>query len=354
MPYRIARRAPAALLWLLAGPTPGFASGDEEFGRFAAPDNLCRVDDRPAVVAPVQPLRRGASAPDPADCALSTSNPSADYDPTFVLRIQVVVHIIQDSACSAGALTDAQVASQITVMNEDFRALAGTPGAGGVDSGIEFVLATIDPEGEPTTGITRDCNSAWYTDPSPCPYCAALAWDPTRYLNLYTNTAANARGYVPFLPATPGAGVGTNLDRVVINTLAFGRPGPVPAHAGGRTVTHEVGHFLGLFHVYFNGCGVATVPDCYATGDLLCDTLPDAADHHGCPLDTTQCGGVTAPVENYMELSDDSCLQRFTLEQARRMRCTLQHYRAGLAVSPGLFADGFETGSTTNWSATVP
>jgi hypothetical protein len=331
-------------------PVPGLASD----ARWRPPLAACSLDDEPGAIEPAPLFVRGAGAPDPADCALSSSNPSSDYDPTTVLRIQVVVHVIQDSACSAGALSDAQVASQITVMNEDFRALAGTPGAGGVDSQIEFVLATIDPEGNPTTGITRDCNTSWYNDPTPCPYCAALAWDPTRYLNLYTNTAANARGYVPFLPAAPGGGVGTNLDRVVINHLAFGRPGPVPAHAGGRTVTHEVGHYLGLYHVYFNGCGVATAPDCYATGDLLCDTLPDAADHHGCPLDTAQCGGVTAPVENYMELSDDSCLQRFTLEQARRMRCTLQHYRPDLASSPGLFIDGFESASTSSWSLTVP
>ena len=288
----------------------------------------------------------------PADCGSTTSNPSSDYDPTSLLTIQVVVHILQDDECLAGGLSDAQVASQIEVMNEDFRALAGTAGSGGVDSRIAFVLATENPQGQATTGITRTCNTAWYNDPSPCPYCDALTWDPTRYLNLYANTANGARGYVPFLPSAPGAAVGTSLDRVVINTLAFGRPGPVPAHADGRTVTHEVGHFLGLYHVYFNGCGTAAPPDCYSTGDLLCDTAPDAAEHHGCPLDTAQCGGVTAPVENYMELSDDGCLERFTVEQTRRMRCTLQHFRSTLA-SPPLFSDGFESGATESWSATV-
>ena len=333
----------------LAVPAAGAVAGD--LTAFAL--DACRVDDSVAASTRADFLQPEPGSPSPADCAATTSNPSSDYDPTSVLTIQVVVHILQNDGCVAGGLTDDQVASQIEVMNEDFRALAGTPGSGGVDSGIAFVLATVDPQGALTSGITRDCNTVWYNDPSPCPYCAALAWDPTRYLNLYTNTAANARGYVPFLPAAPGSGVGTNLDRVVINTLAFGRPGPVPAHAGGRTVTHEVGHYLGLYHAYFSGCGVATPPDCYATGDLLCDTLPDAADHHGCPVDSTQCGGVTAPVENYMELSDDTCLERFTLEQARRMRCTLQHYRPGLATSSGLFSDGFESGGSANWSATV-
>lgn len=340
----------ALAAWALLTAPPARA-GAEDLAAFAL--DACRVEDASPIggSAELAPVEMGS--PTPADCAATTSNPSSDYDPRNVLTIQVVVHIIQNDGCVAGGLSDAQVASQIEVMNEDFRALAGTPGSGGVDAQIEFALATVDPQGNPTTGITRDCNTVWYNDPSPCQYCATLAWDPTRYLNLYTNTAANARGYVPFLPAAPGAGVGTNLDRVVINTLAFGRPGPVPAHAGGRTVTHEVGHYLGLYHVYFNGCGVATPPDCYATGDLLCDTLPDAADHHGCPLDTTQCGGVTAPVENYMELSDDTCLERFTLEQVRRMRCTLQHFRPGLATASGLFSDGFESGDTAGWSATV-
>ena len=337
----------ASALWL----APSARAGAGGVAAFAL--DACRVESSvPALDASGFSLLAMGS-PSPADCAAATSNPSPAYEPTSVLTIQVVVHVIQNDGCVAGGLSDAQVASQIEVMNEDFRALAGTPGSGGVDAQIAFALATVDPLGNPTSGITRDCNTTWYNDPSPCPYCATLAWDPTRYLNLYTNTAANARGYVPFLPSAPGAGVGTNLDRVVINTLAFGRPGPVPAHAGGRTVTHEVGHYLGLYHVYFNGCGVATAPECYATGDLLCDTLPDAVDHHGCPSDTTQCGGVTAPVENYMELSDDTCLERFTLEQVRRMRCTLQHYRPGLATAPGLFADGFESGDTASWSATV-
>lgn len=313
---------------------------------------VCGAAESASAPAFAELLPAGAGNPDPADCAAASSNPSADYDPTSVLTIQVVVHIIQDDACVAGGLSDEQVASQIAVMNEDFRASAGTPGGGGTDSGIEFVLATLDPQGNATTGITRDCNTGWYNDPSPCPYCATLAWDPVRYLNLYTSTAANARGYVPFLPAQPGAGVGTSLDRVVINTLAFGRPGPVPAHAGGRTVTHEVGHFLGLYHVYFNGCGVATPPDCYATGDLLCDTAPDAAAHDICPVGATGCGGVLAPIENYMELTDDDCLERFTPEQVRRMRCTLQHYRPGLATSPAIFSDGFESGGSTLWSST--
>ena len=318
-------------------------------GRCAAPEP--RALSLPAfpVPAPVETL--GGS---PADCAFTTSNPSADYDPTVLYTIEVVVHILMDDACSQGAVSDALVLSQIEIMNEDFLALPGTNGAAGTDSQIRFVLAPEDPDGNPSTGITRSCNTTWYNDGGD--YFETLAWDPNRYLNIYTGTAAGARGYVPFLPDAPDATVGSNADRVVINQLAFGRNGPFPPHDQGRTVTHEVGHFFGLFHPYFGGCGVATPPDCYATGDLLCDTPPDATSHDDCPVGATSCGGVPVPIENYMELTDDLCMTGFTPEQVRRMRCTLEHYRPSLFQAGGaaIFSDGFESGDTTAWAGSIP
>jgi len=289
---------------------------------------------------------------DGSDCSLAQTNPGPQWEPAAIIRIPVVVHVIMDTACAQGVLTDVQVTSQIDILNEDFRALAGTPGALGYDTKVEFVLATQDPQGAPTSGITRDCNSTWYADQGS--YWTTLAWDPTRYLNLYTNTAANARGYVPFLPADPAGAVGQPQDRVVINTLAIGRNGPVPAHNQGRTATHEIGHYLGLFHPYFDGCGIDTPPDCYTTGDRICDTPPDAMEHHGCTA-ALNCGSFPVPIENYMELTDDTCATGFTHEQARRIRCTLATYRSTLVTLPdALFRDGFDSGGLTAWSAHLP
>jgi len=158
------------------------------------------------------------------DCSMAQTNPGPQWEPLAVIRIPVVVHVIMDAACAQGVLTDAQVTSQIDILNEDFRALAGTPGALGYDTRVEFFLATADPNGNPSTGITRDCNAAWYADTGD--YWLTLPWHPRRYLNLYTNTAAGARGYVPFLPAADPGMVGQPQDRVVINTLAIGRNGP--------------------------------------------------------------------------------------------------------------------------------
>jgi hypothetical protein len=306
----------------------------------------------PEPLAP-PPAAAVSGAPDPADCSLAATTPRPEYLPGELFTIPVVVHVILDSACSQGAMTDQQVADQIAVLNQDFQALPGSNGELGTDTRIRFVLATTDPQGNPTTGITRDCNTTWFNDGGA--YFETLAWDPHRYLNLYSNSASGARGYVPFLPATDGgARVGGNDDRVVINHLAFGVGGPVPAHTLGRTATHEVGHYLGLYHPYFEGCGVATAPDCYQTGDRLCDTPPDAAAHDVCPIGATSCGGVEAPIHNYMELTDDPCLTEFTPEQAQRLRCTLIHYRPQLFIAGELFADGFESGNTSAWSAASP
>lgn len=264
----------------------------------------------------------------PSDCSLASTVPGPRWQPTTLLRIPVVVHIIADAGCTTGTVSDQTVANQITALNEDYRAKPGTPGQGGVDSRIEFELATTDPSGRPTTGITRDCNATWYQDKGS--YWTSLAWDPKRYVNVYVNSAGGSRGYVPFLPADPAGTVGAGTDRVVINQLAFGRPGPFFPYNQGRTVTHEVAHYLGLFHTYFEGCGTATAPGCYTTGDRLCDTAPNATSHKGCPV-VSACGGVTAPVTNFMELTDDACMTGFTAEQVQRMRCTLATYRPSLA-----------------------
>ncbi|MBC7978886.1 MAG: zinc metalloprotease [Myxococcales bacterium] len=260
---------------------------------------------------------------DPSDCSLASTVLGPQWQPTSTLRIPVVVHIIADANCTTGAVSNQDVANQIASLNEDYRATPGTPGQAGADSRIEFVLATTDPAGQPTTGITRDCNATWYRDKGN--YYNTLAWDTSRYMNLYVNSAAGSRGYT-FLPADPAGPRGTKADRIVINHLAFGRPGPFAPYNLGRTVTHETGHYLGLFHTYFDGCGVPTAPSCYTTGDRLCDTAPNATSHKGCPV-ITACGGVTAPVHNYMELTDDACLTGFTAEQVQRMRCSLATYR---------------------------
>ncbi len=299
------------------------------------------------------PVGSSPLAGGPGDCSATANNPAPEYDPANALyTIPVVVHIIMDSSCTTGVISDATVQGQIDVLNEDFLALPGTNGSNGADSQIRFELATEDPGGNPTTGITRDCDDTWFNDGGD--YWDTLAWDPHRFLNLYANNAGGSRGYVPFLPAAGNSMVGDNSDRVVVNWQAFGTGGPFPAHDLGRTASHEIGHYLGLWHTFFGSCGIATPPDCYTTGDLICDTPPDETASDICPVGATSCDGIPVPIENYMEYTDDYCMEGFSAEQGMRMRCTLLHYRPAVFTSVPVFADGFESGDTSAWTSTVP
>jgi len=259
----------------------------------------------------------------PSDCA-STTTIKPEYEPSAgpTYRIPVVVHIIQSTA-GAGQISDALVQSQIDVLNEDFNALAGTLGQNGTDARIEFYLATLDPGGNPTTGITRSTNDTWFNDGGS--YWNTLNWDPNVYLNIYTNTASGALGYVPALPA--GGIVGASNDRVVILWSALGRNAPIGAPYNlGRTATHEVGHYLGLYHTFDSGCGTSA---CYSSGDRICDTGQESGPVFGCPASHSSCGNAD-PFHNYMDYSDDVCYMEFTPEQSNRMRCTLQNWRVDL------------------------
>lgn len=296
------------------------------------------------------------SIPMPSDCSSSSSNPTTDYAPGPLLEIPVVVHILMDDTCTDGIISDAMVQSQIDILNEDFLALAGSNGANGTDAQIRFALATEDPLGQPATGITRSCNSLWFNDNGS--YWNSLAWDPNRFLNIYTNTAGGFLGYVPFLPADAGGSlVGDPSDRVVILWSAFGRDSSAVPYDQGRTATHEVGHYLGLEHTFNpqGSCGSATPPNCYSDGDLLCDTLVEASPRFGCPTDPQSCASPD-PYHNYMDYTDDLCMEELTVEQIRRTRCSLQHYRPDLFRAPtvGIFSDGFESGDSNSWSTKVP
>ena len=256
------------------------------------------------------------------DCTYNRTIIQPEYDPSVAkYRIPVVVHIIQRTN-GTGSMPDSRVISQIEILNEDFQALAGSNGAPGSDGQIEFYLATVDPDGNPTTGITRSTNNTWYNDGGG--YYNTLAWDTNRYLNIYTNSASGALGYVPDLPQ--GGIAGSNADRVVVLHSTFGRNAPFAPFNLGRTATHEVGHYLGLYHTFTGGCSGGSG---YTSGDRIADTNPESSPTFGCPGSRNSCG-LPAPFDNYMDYSDDACMNKFTPEQNNRMRCSLLTYRPNL------------------------
>lgn len=278
------------------------------------------------------PTQLSAVSVDIADCGPNSTNPGP-WAPVTVIRIPVVVHVISNTS-GTGNLSDALVQSQIAVLNEDFRAAAGSPAATGFDTKIEFFLATTDPLGNPTNGIRRYTNNTWFNDTGS--YWLSIAWDTTRYMNIYTNSAGGGGvlGYVPDLPQGTSV-LNTSADRVVILYSAFGRPatGGAPYNQG-RTCTHEVGHFMGLYHTFQGGCGTTS---CYTTGDRICDTQPEQTARFGCPVGATSCA-TPDPIRNFMDYTDDTCMTGFSPEQGARMRCTLANYRPTLGVPGGPLA----------------
>jgi hypothetical protein len=274
-------------------------------------------------------LDPGAFADAPGDCTLGSTTIKSQFNPTGVTyQIPCVVHIIMNTS-GQGAISDALVQSQIDILNEDFNAIAGTNGGNGNFANFQFYLADRDPAGNPTTGITRSTNNTWFQDSGA--YYNTLAWDTNRYLNFYTNQAGGALGYVPNLP-NGGNLAGSLADRVVILWSAFGRNAPIgPPYNQGRTATHEVGHYFGLYHTFQGACAPAS--SCYTNGDLICDTLPDQTSHFGCPLNANTCSNPD-PITNYMEYTDDLCMEEFTPEQVNRMRCTIDAYRPNLSRPP--------------------
>ena len=130
---------------------------------------------------------------------------------------------------------------------------AGRAGRG--HEGPSFDLATSDPQGQASTGIIRYDNSSWFNDNGS--YWNSIAWDPNVYLNVYTlgapSGSSNVLGYVPYFPQSGNAG--SAADRVVLLNGTVGRNAPLAPYNQGRTGTHEVGHYLGLYHTFQSGCG---------------------------------------------------------------------------------------------------
>lgn len=261
----------------------------------------------------------------PSDCGYFSTTIQPQYEPRFVIDIPVVFHVIQHSN-GDGFLAPQTIQDQIDVLNEDFMAKPGTPGASGRTALIRFHLAKVDPAGNPTTGITYSTNDTWYADGGA--YWNTLAWDTNRYLNVYSNSGAGYFGYVPDWPQ--GGLVGAKRDRIVVWWEAVGKLPTVgwPLNLG-RTLTHEVGHYFGLDHPFVGGCPPAGA--CYTNGDLICDTNPQSTATTGCPGSRSTCGAPAA-IHNYMDYTDDPCLWEFTPEQINRMRCTIEHWRPALPM----------------------
>ncbi len=251
-----------------------------------------------------------------------------------VTTIPVVVHVVYRSM--AENISMEQVTSQIEVLNADFGKrnldLTSVPpvwqGTVG-DPRIMFKLAEVAPDGSPTNGVTRTAsNTTSFRDDDAVKFATrggADAWPSDRYLNLWVCHLEDLLGYAQFPEGPP------ETDGVVIDYRAFGTNGEVETPFDlGRTATHEIGHWLNLFHIWGDdGMGCAGT-------DQVEDTPNQAGPNTGVPsFPKLSCNN--APngdmFINFMDYVDDRCMVMFTVGQTERMHAALDESRSTFSAT---------------------
>ena len=254
--------------------------------------------------------------------------------------IPIVVHIIHDGEEVGEGLNLSydQILSQVEVLNEDFRRKPGTPGfndsPNGADAQIEFCLAKVNPDGNilPEPGVNRinRIDAGFSPPPFTGEYLKttiqpSTIWDPDLYLNIWVSALSSEQGrsilglaQLPFVPSLNGLNLNraAQTDGLAVHYRVFGRVGNLQEpYTQGRTTTHEMGHFLGLIHVWGDGnCNV---------DDYCEDTPSSSGEVFGCPIFKESCGSRNM-LENFMQYTDDICMNTFTQCQVERMQRVLQ------------------------------
>ena len=301
-------------------------------------------------------------------------------DPAVTVTIPVVVRVLFNTPDQN--ISDAQIQSQIAVLNEDYRRLnadrASTPAQFlglASDVNVEFKLACVDPAGNPTSGIIRVSTTRTGFDiilaadgtvndiASGIKYVPGAApWPSDRYLNIWTCNFndTNNLGYATFpWQQSP-------VDGIVLAYNATGRTGTLQARFNkGRTATHEVGHWLGLFHIWGDDSGACTGTD------EVADTPNQAGSNSGCPgFPIVTCSNQGDMSMNYMDYTDDACMNLFTSGQKDRMRTLfaagglresfisvrIQQQATETCATNPVFSVAANQGAavTYNWTVTAP
>jgi PKD repeat protein len=242
-----------------------------------------------------------------------------------ILTVPVVVHVMY--ADETDNITMDQIIDAIDVINIDFRRQNADTiltrsifQSVAADMEIEFKLARLDPSGNCTDGVNRvQTNQAIDANDNVKPLSH---WDNKKYLNIWVvrnillpnQPSGTVLGYA----YRPNPGQSYKRDGVVIRHDMMGRIGT--ATGIGRTLTHEVGHYLGLQHPFNNGC---------FGGDNCTDTPPVASSSSGCNLNRNSCSNdnpdLPDQIENYMDYADDECTNMFTQQQSNIMRGNLNN-----------------------------
>ncbi|RYY89150.1 MAG: T9SS type A sorting domain-containing protein [Chitinophagaceae bacterium] len=273
---------------------------------------------------------------------------------TPVYNIPVVVHVLWNN--STQNITDAQIQSQIAVLNNDFQLNNSDSGLVPAafkslvaDCKVSFCMAQRDPSGNATTGIlrkqtTKTSFDADLDDAKSNSTGGDAAWDATKYLNLWVVPDIKSGGQSGILGYAQFPGGPASTDGVVIGYKYFGTMGTAGAPFNkGRTATHEVGHWLNLRHIWGDEAGCSQ-------DDLVGDTPLQGAENYGCPtfpkVDACTSGNGVMFM-NYMDYSDDACMMMFTNGQKTRMYGVLQSGGARASLASSLGCQPPATGSCT-------
>lgn len=246
----------------------------------------------------------------PSDCTLEGTHPDigVNYAPGLLYTVRLVFHLGEAS------VADSTLYQQVDYLNDAF---AGALCDSCPDTGIDFELVAIDRF---IGGGTIDADNNEQRE-----FAELYSWDPDFYCNVYIgNNGSTLLGTT----AAPTAAGNISADNIFVDDSVIG-----DARFGedkGHVLTHEMGHYFGLPHIFNGGCNPS--PNCYTTGDLICDTNPEPEDPviRGCPASSQGCTGVPMNLNNYMSYRNSTCLTGFTVEQVGRMRCVLTNYRATL------------------------
>ena len=260
--------------------------------------------------------------------------------------LPVVVHVIHRGS-PVGVeenITDAQILSAIDGMNDDFRNRVSD--SEGADTFIQFEMARRTPAGEPTNGIVRvngnsvpgyaqhGISNGQDDDAADQSAVKSLTtWYGDEYINIFVvpeingNNGGNGiQGYAYLGPTND------ERDGLVVLYNAFGLVGELkPGRTLNKTVTHEMGHHLSLYHTFSNTTSCTSETNCETQGDLVCDTPSTISNNSGCT--SPNCDG--AQVENYMDYAQETCKNMFTAGQRDRMRACLESSRSSLLESLG-------------------
>ena len=254
-----------------------------------------------------------------------------------IVVIPVAFHVIYRTTTQN--ISDAQINAQIKQLNDDYRRINSdrnaTPAAfrgAAKDLEIQFCLATRDPSGLATTGITRTSTTTTaFDDVTFEAQKTSTIWNRNKYLNLWSaNLSGTLLGYAQF-PGGPASTDGVVLRYSTVGSIA--NPGTLTGYNLGRTASHEVGHWLNLYHIWGDDRGACTGTD------QVFDTPNQGDESSGTPnFPLVDICAPTSPgvmFMNYMDYSDDVSANMFTNGQKTRMLSALSNFRSTILSSNG-------------------